>query len=339
STAGYHGGGVSLPEIPVKTVVHPSGGSDDTAVIQNAIDDVAALPEQNGFRGAVLLGPGTFTCSNAIVIPTNGIVLRGSGAKRTTIQMTGSRHVAIRAGMGGRNRRPERNGERDPNEDFPETNNLSIVQTTIADAYVPAGTRTFSITDVQGFTEGDVIEIRRPVTEAWVKFMGMDNLTRNGRPQTWIRTGTILPIERRIAAISGNTIMVDVPLSDSLNPDYQNDIMVVKIDPPKRLTEVGIEDLHIQSPPQRVNHTQELYTAIRLSGEDCWIRDVVIDETMNSVGLGGRRITVQNVSVNRKALHLGASKPAEFAPNGDQILLDRCSVNADNVWFAATGAG
>jgi len=59
---------------------------------------------------------------------------------------------------------------------------------------------------------------------------------------------------------------------------------------------------------------------------------------MNSVSLGGRRLTLENVTVNRLALHLGASKPAEFAPNGDQILLNRCSVNADNVWFAATGA-
>src|SRR5205823_10854261 len=31
-------------------------------------------------------------------------------------------------------------------------------------------------------------------------------------------------------------------------------------------------------------------------------------------------------------------KPAEFAPNGSQVLLDRCSVTADNVWFNATGA-
>ena len=43
------------------------------------------------------------------------------------------------------------------------------------------------------------------------------------------------------------------------------------------------------------------------------------------------------MAINRKAKHQGASKPAEFAPNGTQILLDRCSVNADNVWFVATG--
>ncbi|HXI72945.1 MAG TPA: hypothetical protein VNN22_21610 [Verrucomicrobiae bacterium] len=68
------------------------------------------------------------------------------------------------------------------------------------------------------------------------------------------------------------------------------------------------------------------------------MRDVNIDETMNSVGLGGRRITLERVTVTPKIEHVGSSKPAEFASNGDQILLDRCAVNANNVWFAATGA-
>jgi len=60
---------------------------------------------------------------------------------------------------------------------------------------------------------------------------------------------------------------------------------------------------------------------------------------MNSVGVGGRRITLQRVAVNRKAKHQGSSKPAEFAPNGTQVLLDRCSVSGDNIWYVATGSG
>ena len=83
-------------------------------------------------------------------------------------------------------------------------------------------------------------------------------------------------------------------MSDSFDSKYLNPpgTTVVKIKSPTRLTQVGIEQLHILSPPQNVNHTQELYTAIRLNGQDCWIRDVVIDETMNSVSIGGRRITL-----------------------------------------------
>ncbi|HUB66294.1 MAG TPA: discoidin domain-containing protein [Candidatus Methylacidiphilales bacterium] len=330
STAGYMGGGVALPTVPVAKTVKPSGKGDDTATIQTAINAVAAMPLKNGFRGAVLLAPGTFICSTTIYLPASGVVLRGSGSSPngSTIMMAGGKHVAISTKMGGR--RPDSPA---PGPD--------AIQTFIADSYVPGGSAGFTVANAKGFAVGDVIEIRRPVTAAWVKFMGMDTLTRGGKPQTWIKAGTFLPIERRIAAISGNKITLDVPLSASIDAKYLNPpgTAVVKISPPNRLTQVGIEEIHIQSPPQRVNHTEELYSAIQLNGEDCWMRNLMIDETMNSVGIGGRRITLENVTINRKALHLGASKPAEFAPNGDQILLNRCSVNADNVWFAATGAG
>src|ERR1051325_10594925 len=54
SYAGYMGGGVPLPNVPVKKTINPSGGEDDTALIQGAIDEVSKLPLANGFRGAVL---------------------------------------------------------------------------------------------------------------------------------------------------------------------------------------------------------------------------------------------------------------------------------------------
>ena len=328
SSAGYMGGGVPLPDVPVKKTVQPSNKGDDTAAIQSAIDAVAALPMNGKFRGAVLLAPGTFVCSSSIVLSASGVVLRGSGSgpggNISTIRMTGRRHTAITA----RSSR-ERSRSEDGNP-----------HTLIADSYVPSGTTSFSVASAKAFEVGDVILIRRPVTAKWVKFMGMDDMTRNGRQQTWIRTGTTIDIERRIAGIAGNRITVDVPLSDSFDSQYLTPpgATVVKISPPARITQVGIENLHIECPPQAVNHTEALYSAVRLTGEDCWIRDVVIDETMNSVGVGGRRITLERVTVNRKALHQGSSKPAEFAPNGDQVLLDHCSVNADNVWFVGTGA-
>jgi hypothetical protein len=175
--------------------------------------------------------------------------------------------------------------------------------------------------------------------------MHMDDLVRDGRPQTWIRAGEPLTAERVVAAVSGNTITLDVPLADSIDAKFfepsRRAAEVVKLTgkPRGRVSQCGIESLHINCPPQAINHTESHFTAIRMSGEDCWVRDVEIDETMNSVGVNGRRITLQRVTVNRKAMHQGSSKPAEFAPNGTQVLLDRCSVTGDNIWFAATGAG
>jgi hypothetical protein len=88
-----------------------------------------------------------------------------------------------------------------------------------------------------------------------------------------------------------------------------------------------------------VSYAQHPYTALRMNGQDCWARDVRIEETMNSVSVGGRRITLERVAIHRTVPNVGASKPAEFAPNAGQVLLDRCSGNGDNIWHVATGAG
>jgi hypothetical protein len=327
SHAGYMGGGVKLPTVPVVRTVEPSGG-DDTAKIQAALDTVAALPLNDGFRGAALLAPGTFTCSGTIKISVSGVVLRGSGSGtdiRSTLKLVGQPHNGITVG-GKAAAGATKSGEQ--------------AKTIIADKYVPSGAKTFTVADAKGFAVGDVIVLRKQVTEAWVKFMHMDDLVRDDKKQTWLPVGHILTTERQIAAIRDNSITLEVPLSDSFDAQYTGPqgTVVAKIKPPARLTQVGIEHLHIESPPQAIPHTQPHFTALRVSGQDCWARDVVIEETMNSVAVGGKRITLERVIVNRKALHQGSSRPAEFAPNAGQVLLDRCGGTADNVWYAATGS-
>jgi hypothetical protein len=339
SYAGYRGGGVAIPDVAVKRTVKPSGGDDDTKIIQAAIDEVAKLPiGENRFRGAVMLEPGVFLCAETIVITASGVVLRGSGsdgAQRSTIKMTGDPHLAIAARFSGR--RGSGSASRPTSRDA-----AAETQTTISDAYVPSGAISFTVSDASKFRVGDAIVIRRPVTKAWVESMQMHDLVRDGKPQTWLKAGTTTDAERAIAAIDGNTITLDVPLSDSFDLTFLDPpgTIVAKLSSaPPRLANVGIENLHIESPPQAISHSKPHHTAIRLSGEDCWIRDVRSDETMNSISVGGRRITVQEVHVTRKAKHEGASKPAEIAPNGSQVLLDRCSVTGENVWHVATGGG
>jgi hypothetical protein len=340
SYAGYMGGGVALPEVPVRRTVQPSTAGDDTNAIQAAIDEVAKLPPQNGFRGAVLLAPGTFTCADTIRLNADGVALRGSGSApgkdRTTIKLAGRPHVAISVRAGDRFSRGRRGDD--------DRAARQGAHTAITDAYVPSGVTSFNVASANGFAPGDRVEIRKPVTAAWVRFMHMDDLVRDGKPQTWIGTGEPLTTERVVAAVSGNTITVDVPLSDSidtkfLDPSHPAELVKLAGKPRGRVVQCGVESLHIECPPQAINHTESHFSAIRMSGEDCWIRDVVCDETMNSVGISGRRITLQRVTINRKAMHQGSSKPAEFAPNGTQVLMDRCSVTGDNIWFAATGAG
>ena len=41
--------------------------------------------------------------------------------------------------------------------------------------------------------------------------MKMDDLVRDGKPQTWIKAGKLLITERTIAAIDGNTVTLTLP--------------------------------------------------------------------------------------------------------------------------------
>ena len=85
SSAGYMGGGVAFPNVPVKKTVRPLGGNaDDVAAIQAAIDDVAAMPLENGFRGAVLLEPGAITVCEQSEFPSAALCFAEAAAKAET---------------------------------------------------------------------------------------------------------------------------------------------------------------------------------------------------------------------------------------------------------------
>ncbi len=160
----------------------------------------------------------------------------------TTIKLTGEPHLAISV-RSGRGRRS--------NDDASDASSAGA-ETRITDAYVPSGADSFNVQSAPGLSVGDWISIRRPVTEKWVQFMHMDDMTRDGKPQTWIRSGNVTTHERKITAITGNKITVDVPLPDSFDAAYLNPpgASVVKIKPPNDLSQCAVESLHILSPPQ-----------------------------------------------------------------------------------------
>jgi hypothetical protein len=330
SSAGYMGGGVALPIVPATLTVQPSEGVDNTKLIQDAIDAIAAMPLKNGFRGAVQLAAGMFTCNETITISASGIVLRGSGsgAGGTTIMMTGSKHSAIVIS----NRGNFKNSEFEKKSD--------AVFAKITDAYVPSGAATFSVDNASQFSVGDRIAIQRPVTDSWVHFMGMDNLVRDGKPQTWIGKSRNEVAERKIIAISGNRISINIPLSDSYDAKYLNPsgTVVRKMPALQRITQVGIENLHVQCPPLEIAYGRAPYSGIRIEGDHCWVKDVYFEETMNTTTLAGNHITMQQVIVKHTYPNLGASKPTDFSIEGSGNLIDRCEVTGGNTYFVWTGS-
>jgi hypothetical protein len=316
SYAGYGGGGVAIPEVPVKATVRPGG--DDSANIQNALDQISRLPLVNGHRGAVVLSAGTYHCDKQLSIVVDGIVLRGeSGA---VLDLTGQPHIGIVAS--GRQAVVE---EGNP--------------TPFTDPYVQSGADTFSVASAASFQPGDTIRITRPVTDAWVAFMGMNNLVRTGKSEHWV-SGT-LQAERTVRAISGNRLTVTPPLSDNYDAKYLNPpgATVVKARVSGTISQIGIEGLRIECPPQPVEITVPLYQAVKFeSVVDSWMQNLETHDTVNTLGVDGKssRITIRKVRMMHTVATKGAAKPFDIAVTGTQVLVDQCNGKGDSLFYYAT---
>lgn len=327
SHAGYKGGGVALPIVRVARTLASLPG-DNTRQIQSAIEEVSRLERgADGFRGAVLLQPGTYEVVRPVTIAASGVVLRGSGsgAGGTTIRVTGSPHRLFDISGSG-SWQPA--GE----------------PAAVTDRYVPSGADSFNVDAPARFHIGDMVLVRRPVTDAWIRFMEMDKLVRDGKPQTWIAAGTIINTDRVITSISGSRVTVGVPLSDSFDATYLNPpgASLVRYTFPGRIEQVGLESVRVTVPVQDVPITEGQYTLLRMNAvTDGWVRDVAVEDTQNTITLGStvRRVTLDNVHIRHSMPFSGAASPADIAISGTQILVNRSSVSGKRVWPIVTQAG
>ncbi len=316
SYAGYEGGGVMIPDVPVKATVQPGG--DDCANIQKAIDEVSRLSLVDGHRGAVLLAAGAFRCDRPLSIAADGVVLRGSNG--TILQLTGSPHVAITA-----------SGRQAVKDDGPPT--------PITDGYVPAGADSFSVASAAGLKVGDVIRITRPVTDTWVAFMGMNNLVRSGRDEHWV--SGVLQAERTVRAVVGNRLTVEPPLADNYDAEYLNPPgpTVTKVRVSGTISQVGVEGLRIESPRQPVEITVPLYQAVKFeSVTDSWMQNLEANDTVNTLVVDSKssRITIRKVEMTHTVATKGAAKPFDLDVGGTQVLVDRCTGRGDGLFYYAT---
>lgn len=324
SSAGYRGGGVALPNVAARITISPNG-VDDTPAIQAALDSVAKLaPGADGRRGAVQLAPGTFHLAGTLQMSASGVVLRGSGDSgphQTVLEMTGAPHLAIEA-KGEFHQRP-----------------LGPA-TMLADAYVPAGATVIHVTDASDIRRGDTLLLVKPVTPAWVHFMGMDRLSRDGKPETWVKND--ITVRRRVSSVRGNAVTLEVPLTDSFDskffPEFRPPITRVEVT--GQIAEVGVEDLRIAAPKRTINYQVDAeFDGIEMDNiVDSWLRSVAFDNTTNSVNIarGAERLTITSVDVNQRAAVTSHAKPFDFSLSGSQILLDRCSARGDKVFYVAT---
>ena len=262
SHAGYRGGGVELPSIPVVHTISPVAG-DATDHIQTAIDLVSAMPpDANGVRGALLLEAGVYEVSRMLRIRHSGIVLRGAGngadsTSNTIIKRVGpSTDPVLRIGSGI----TDNAWAESPSS-----------RSDITSPRVSVGERSFTVAHPGLYSVGDQIVVLHPMTDAWIA--AVDGGGTDSDPP-WETDEFDIAYTRRITDIQDDRLFIDAPvfnhLDKSLTPSY-----VYKRDATGELQEVGVESLHITietNGPLSEDHAETAVEFVHVA--NAWARQV-----------------------------------------------------------------
>ena len=316
SHAGYMGGGVSLPtNILIKATITPKEG-DDASRIQEAINIVESLdPDQNGFRGVVLITAGHYSLESLLTIRKSGVVLRGEGqGLNGTVLHSNLRtdhNVITILGSGG-------------------VSTDSETEQAITSEYVPVGSYSFTVEDASDFVVGDKIVVKRTPNQFWIDELGMDQETLcagasgcNG----WTPSSYTIDHERVITSISDNTISINIPIVDVMEEQYGGGA-ILKIKSSGRINQCGVENMRVQSFYESNSDESHAWTAVRIkNAENCWVKNLtgqfLAYSTVNIET--GNFTTVQDCAyIDPKSQVSGGRRYAFAIQDGLGNLFQRC---------------
>lgn len=345
SNAGYKGGGVTIPYVPIKATVWPVLG-DNSVRIQKMIDSVSTLPlDIYGFRGAILLKIGLYQLDQPLYIKASGVVLRGEGMSDVGTILFGKipkQQTPPGPGRGGRPALINIAGD----------SGIVVLEETkqlITDNYVPVGATTFNITSAKTFKKGDRILIRRQGNDDWIKEIGEDTATvgRNRwRP-------FVITYDRTITDIKVNSITVDGPIFTAIESRWGGGDIVKYNE--KRIEQVGVENLRGISEYDPSVRTKSYGNMDRPSVDDpltryegeeyfsdenhfsnfinltntknAWIRNISALHFVNSIvqaNAGSKWITVQDCESREPVSVRAGGRRFTFQMNGQFCLVQRC---------------
>ncbi len=317
SYAGYQGGGVAIPDIPSKIMLSPLPNEDDTQQIQSAINQLSQVaPDENGFRGAIVLSSGEYDISSPIEIKTSGIVLRGAG--QNTLSSGGT---VLRAKTSIKDEFIVFKGQDDHDAD-----NHSRVR--ITNAYIPIGAKQIEVSDASGFSVGDLIGVRRTPNNQWLSTIGMDNITDGLFNESWTTSSYAITHIRTIESISGNTLTINIPMVDSIQQTFGGGD-VAKVNTNERLHSCGIEDIRLISDYASEEDESHSWDAILLENvENCWVRRVsAMHFAFSAVTIvNGSFNTVEEVAIAEMKSTTNGGRRYAFGVNGNSVgnLFQRC---------------
>jgi len=316
SRAGYGGGGVVLPVLPVVETLSPmEGRADDTKRIQQAIDKVSARSMGGGgFRGAILLKRGQYRVKDALKIEASGVVLRGEGQGKdgTVILATGKeRRTLIR--VSGKLRVKEVDGSR----------------RRIDHDRLPWGVDTFALETTRGYSPGDTVMVYRPSTKKWITDIGMDSIKARENTKQWEPGDYDLHFERVVTAVKGNYISLDTPVVNAVSDKYGGGY-VYKYEESGRVTQAGIENLRLVSEYEKGQETKDedhAWTAVNIDhAANCWVRNVSVVHFCHGVWLGrsSKFVTVQDCAYLKPVSLIVGGRRYPYQMSGQLSLVQRC---------------
>ncbi len=308
SWCGYRGGGVALPRLPVVVELSAEAEGDDHQRIQDALDEVAAMPpDANGFRGAVLLKRGTYRVGNMLTMAKSGVVLRGEGdGEDGTVMIATARkkHTVVLIRGGGK-------GD-DPMEQADSRQEI------LAD-YVPVGTRVFTVKDTSDYKVGDNLMVCREANQAWINEIGM------GKTETW--KPYTMKFQRVVTAVTASTVTVDAPLVNSIDRKWGGGYLV-RCEYPNRIEHVGVEGIRCESVYSSPTDHAHAWRFIEIhNAQNVWVRDCTALHMAYSavtIHATAKRVTVQDTKCLEMISEIKGGLRYPFCVIGQLCLIQRC---------------
>lgn len=304
SGVGYMNMDEPIPTVSVVKTVTAVGG-DNLSNVQNAINEVAAMPvDVNGFRGAILIKAGEYRISDRINVSKSGIILRGEGADANGTRFIGTKTAQYSlihfSGSSGR------------------SNNESSAKK-IVDFYVPIGAKLVTVQSGHNFKAREWVLLRRSPKQAWINLL---NTAQYG----WTPSGYVVNYERRITKIEGDKIYLDAPVMDVIDLQYADGYILRYTS--GRIEKCGIENMRLSSTYTSETDEEHGWTAVEFNNAiNGWAKDLdVYYFGYSAVWMRDPAsfITVDNCRMfDPKSITTGSRKYS-FNVDGQRCLVQNC---------------
>ncbi len=324
SFAGYHRGEVAIPSPQVVANVRQLGAkgdgqADDTAAFQ------AALKAAGAKGGAILVPAGRYKVSGLLHFKDNGVVLRGEGIDKTTIELTQSLTDAV--GPMTQEGKSEWSWSGGliwiaPADAFGADGKVAGRDSgvsqgaevwhpgpTLATVTAPAkrGDSIVEVSSTAGLKPGALVMMTwdNPADASLLKHIAGHPLmeTYDWSSATWILPPLLptwqWPVE--VKAVQGSKVMLAQPLRVDIRPEWK--VAFSEIGPV--VQEVGIENLKLElHAPSDHKHLMCVgWNGIYLDrAYNCWVRNVEIQSAENPLILASsKNVTADHVTISGPA--------------------------------------